>query len=138
MDLRMVGFRIREIRTNKNLTQEELAELADISVTHISALERGVKNANLSTFVAIANALQVSADTLLIDVIPYSISGVTNELLHEFSQYIVGRMGIPYRQRGISIISVVVDAHQNVISSLSGKLGMIDGISVKVTVSKTP
>ena len=59
MDLRMVGLRIREIRTNKNLTQEELAELADISVTHISALERGVKNANLSTFVAIANALQV-------------------------------------------------------------------------------
>lgn len=55
MDLRMVGLRIREIRTNKNLTQEELAELADISVTHISALERGVKNANLSTFVAIAN-----------------------------------------------------------------------------------
>ena len=62
----------------------------------------------------------------------------TNELLHEFSQYIVGRMGIPYRQRGISIISVVVDAPQNVISSLSGKLGMIDGISVKVTVSTTP
>ena len=62
----------------------------------------------------------------------------TNELLHEFSQYIVGRMGTPYRQRGISIISVVVDAPQNVISSLSGKLGMIDGISVKVTVSKTP
>ena len=62
----------------------------------------------------------------------------TNELLHEFSQYIVGRMGIPYRQRGNSIISVVVDAPQNVISSLSGKLGMIDGISVKVTVSKTP
>ena len=62
----------------------------------------------------------------------------TNVLLHEFSQYIVGRMGIPYRQRGISIISVVVDAPQNVISSLSGKLGMIDGISVKVTVSKTP
>ena len=65
-------------------------------------------------------------------------SAPTNELLHEFSQYIVGRMGIPYRQRGISIISVVVDAPQNVISSLSGKLGMIDGISVKVTVSKTP
>lgn len=83
MDLCMVGLRIREIRTNKNLTQEEVA---DISVTHISALERGVKNANLSTFVAIANALQVSADTLLIDVIPYSISGVTNELLHELKR----------------------------------------------------
>ena len=64
-------------------------------------------------------------------------SAPTNELLHDFSQYIVGRMGIPYRQRGIGIISVVVDAPQNVISSLSGKLGMIKGINVKVTVSKT-
>lgn len=61
----------------------------------------------------------------------------TNELLHEFSQYIIGRMGIPYRQRNIGIISVVIDAPQNVISSLSGKLGMIKGISVKVVVSKT-
>ncbi|WP_028829842.1 TM1266 family iron-only hydrogenase system putative regulator [Proteocatella sphenisci] len=64
-------------------------------------------------------------------------SAPTNDLLHEFSNYIVGRMGIPYRQRGIGIISVVVDAPQNVISSLSGKLGMIKGINVKVTVSKT-
>lgn len=61
----MVGFRIREIRTNKNLTQEELAELADISVTHISALERGVKNANLSTFVAIANQLMENRTYLI-------------------------------------------------------------------------
>ena len=45
MDLSMVGLRIREIRVSRNLTQEELAELANISVNHISALERGVKNA---------------------------------------------------------------------------------------------
>jgi len=64
-------------------------------------------------------------------------SSPTNDLLHEFSNYIVGRMGIPYRQRGIGIISVVLDAPQNVISSLSGKLGMVKGINVKVTVSKT-
>jgi len=61
----------------------------------------------------------------------------TNELLHEFYQYIIGRMGIPYRQKNIGIISVVIDAPQNVISSLSGKLGMIRGINVKVVVSKT-
>ena len=79
---------------------------------------------------------RIAVVSIIVEDMESSVS--TNELLHEFSQYIVGRMGIPYRQRGISIISVVVDAPQNVISSLSGKLGMIDGISVKVTVSKTP
>lgn len=59
-----------------------------------------------------------------------------NELLHEFRQYIVGRMGIPYRQRGVSIISVVIDAPQDVISSLSGKLGMQPGVSAKTLTAK--
>ena len=59
-----------------------------------------------------------------------------NDLLHEYRQYIVGRMGLPYRQRGVSIISVVIDAPQDVISSLSGKLGMIDKVSVKTVYSK--
>jgi putative iron-only hydrogenase system regulator len=60
-----------------------------------------------------------------------------NEILHEYGQYIVGRMGIPYKQKGVSIISVVVDAENNVISSLSGKLGMLDGINVKTVYSKS-
>ncbi len=59
-----------------------------------------------------------------------------NELLHEFRQYIVGRMGIPYRQRGVSIISVVIDAPQDIISSLSGKLGMQPGVSAKTLTAK--
>ncbi len=59
-----------------------------------------------------------------------------NRVLHDYSQYMVGRMGIPYRQQGVSIISVVVDAPADVTSSLSGKLGMIDGISVKTIYSK--
>lgn len=54
-----------------------------------------------------------------------------NELLHEFRNYIVGRMGIPYRQREVSIISVVLDAPGDVTSSLSGKLGMLKGVSAK-------
>lgn len=86
MDLSMVGLRIREIRVSRNLTQEELSELANISVNHISALERGVKNAKLSTFVAIANALQVSSEALLIDVIPYSLNGVVSELLEDLEK----------------------------------------------------
>ena len=59
-----------------------------------------------------------------------------NSILHEFGIYIVGRMGVPYHKRGISIISVVVDAPQDVISSLSGKLGMIPNVSTKTVYSK--
>lgn len=59
-----------------------------------------------------------------------------NLILHEYSQYIIGRMGIPYREKGISVISIVVDATNDVISSLSGKLGMIKGINVKTMYSK--
>lgn len=56
-----------------------------------------------------------------------------NELLHEYSDYIVGRLGIPYREKGVSIMSIVIDAEHDVISSLSGKLGMVKGINVKTT-----
>lgn len=64
----------------KNLTQEELAGLVNLSPTHVSVIERGLKVTKLDTFIAIANALDVSADTLLIDVVTHSVSGVTNEL----------------------------------------------------------
>lgn len=59
-----------------------------------------------------------------------------NHILHEYGDYIIGRMGIPYRCRGISIISVAVDAPMNIISSISGKLGMCKGLSVKTIYSK--
>ena len=54
-----------------------------------------------------------------------------NGLLHEYSDYIVGRMGIPYREKEMNIISIVLDAPQSVISALSGKLGMIPGVKSK-------
>ena len=54
-----------------------------------------------------------------------------NAVLHEYSQYILGRMGIPYRERGVSIISIAIDAPQDVINTLSGKLGKLPGISAK-------
>ena len=59
-----------------------------------------------------------------------------NDVLHEFAAHIVGRMGVPYPKRGISIISVIVDAPNPVISALAGKLGMIDGVTVKTLYSK--
>ena len=54
-----------------------------------------------------------------------------NGLLHEYSEYVIGRMGIPYREKRLNVISVVLDAPQNVVSALSGKLGMIPGVSSK-------
>lgn len=59
-----------------------------------------------------------------------------NHLLSEYGQYIIGRMGIPYREKGIHIISVAVDAPANVISALSGKLGMLPGVSTKTVYGK--
>ena len=58
-----------------------------------------------------------------------------NALLHEFGEYIIGRMGIPYRARSINIVSIAIDAPQNVISALSGKIGILPGISVKTAYS---
>lgn len=58
-----------------------------------------------------------------------------NNILHEYSQYIIGRMGVPYRQKGISIISIAIDAPQNVISTLSGRIGKLPDISVKTAFS---
>jgi putative iron-only hydrogenase system regulator len=58
-----------------------------------------------------------------------------NAILHEFGEYIIGRMGIPYRKRKISIISVALDAPQNTISSLAGKMGSLPGVSVKTAYS---
>lgn len=58
-----------------------------------------------------------------------------NQILHEYSTHIIGRMGIPYRQRGISVISLAVDAPQDAISALSGKLGRLEGVTAKTAYS---
>jgi len=58
-----------------------------------------------------------------------------NQLLHDYADYIIGRMGIPYKERSVNIISVAIDAPQDVISALSGKIGAIAGISVKAVYS---
>ena len=60
-----------------------------------------------------------------------------NELLHEYGEYIIGRMGLPYRERGISVISVAIDAPQDTISALAGKIGRLDGISSKTLYSNS-
>ena len=58
-----------------------------------------------------------------------------NSLLHDYGQYIIGRMGIPYREKKINIISIAIDAPQDTISTLTGKIGKINGVSVKTAYS---
>lgn len=60
-----------------------------------------------------------------------------NEILHQYGEYVIGRMGIPYRKKGINIISIVIDAPQDVISALSGKIGKLKNVSSKVAYSNT-
>ena len=74
----------------------------------------------------------------LIGIIVEDISAAEklNSLLHDYGQYIIGRMGLPYKEKNISIISVVIDAEADIISTLAGKLGMVKGISVKTIYSK--
>ena len=59
-----------------------------------------------------------------------------NQILHKYGSYIIGRMGIPHKERGVNIISIAIDAPQNEISSLSGKLGMLEGVTAKAVYSK--
>ncbi len=60
---------------------------------------------------------------------------VINQLLHEYGEFIIGRMGIPYRKRNINIISIALDAPQNTVAALAGKLGALRGVSVKTAYS---
>ncbi len=87
---------------------------------------RGAKGGQMETRVAIIGIIVENPD---------SVSQI-NDILHEVRDYVVGRMGIPYRERNISIISVVVDAPESLISSVSGKIGMLEGVSAKITYSR--
>lgn len=61
-----------------------------------------------------------------------------NQLLHDAREYIIGRMGIPHRERGLNIISIVLDAPEDVVSALAGKVGMLPGVTAKAVYSKLP
>jgi len=58
-----------------------------------------------------------------------------NSILHDYGDHIIGRMGIPYREKNLNIMSIVIDASQNVISEFTGKIGKLDGVSVKTAYS---
>jgi transcriptional regulator with XRE-family HTH domain len=86
MDLQAIGARIKATREAKGMTQEDFAAALDLSRNHISVIERGVKAPKLETFVAIANVLGVSADSLLFDVIDHASDSVSSELLDSVSK----------------------------------------------------
>lgn len=80
----------------------------------------------METRIAIIGIIVEDADT----------TGKVNELLHGCSEYIIGRMGIPYREAGVSIICIALDAPQNMINTLAGEIGRIPGVSTKTIYSQ--
>ena len=66
----------------------------------------------------------------------FSATEKVNSVLHEFRDYIIGRQGIPYKEKGVCLISIAIDAPIEVLNGLSGKLGMIDGVKSKVLTAK--
>jgi transcriptional regulator with XRE-family HTH domain len=86
MDLKAVGQRIQLARIDKKLTQEQLADRVGLTPSHISIIERGEKATKIDNFVAIANELEVSADSLLVDVLTNSVESVENELWEIISE----------------------------------------------------
>lgn len=59
-----------------------------------------------------------------------------NSILHEYSEYILGRMGIPYKAKNVNLISIAIDAPQDVVNTLTGNIGKLDGVTAKATYSK--
>ena len=104
MDQIAIGARIKAARERVHLTQEQLAEIIDISPTHMSVIERGVKTPKLDTFVRIANALGVSTDALLQDV----VVPVNDSIMAELSARI-GRMPQKDQERTLNAIRALTE-----------------------------
>ena len=104
MDQVAIGARIKAARERVHLTQEQLAEIIDISPTHMSVIERGVKTPKLDTFVRIANALGVSTDALLQDV----VVPVNASIMAELSARI-GRMSQKDQERILNAIRALTE-----------------------------
>lgn len=86
MEWKVVGARIKEARESRHWTQDQLAEKVGLSATHISVIERGVKAPKLETFIEIANALNVTADSLLLDVLNTSLQITASELSEQIKR----------------------------------------------------
>ena len=92
---------------------------------------------NAEKVVSSCAAIEMDTRVAVISIIVENPEAIVtlNDLLHEAGNYIIGRMGIPYREKGINIISIAIDAPQDMISSLSGKIGRLNGVSAKTAYS---
>lgn len=106
MNLKPIGIQIKRAREKKHLTQEQLAEMVNLSTTHISVIERGIKAPKLETFVDIANALDVTSDVLLTDILKESlqVTSVSNELAEK-----IKNVSIKEQKKILKIVQVLVD-----------------------------
>ena len=104
MDMIAIGSKIKEARERAHLTQEELAEIIDISPTHMSVIERGVKTPKLDTFVKIVKALNLSADALLLD----GMDQVNDSIVAELSVRL-GRLSDEDRNRILNAIRALTE-----------------------------
>ena len=103
MDNRQIGHRIKEIRESRGYTQEQLAEKLNLSVQHISVIERGVKSPRLDTFIKIANILEINADYLLKDVLQVSSQLTSNELYD-----MLGQVPEKEKRRILEVVRVLI------------------------------
>ena len=103
MDNKLIGHRIKEIRENRGYTQEQLAEKLNLSVQHISVIERGVKAPRLDTFIKIANILEINADYLLKDVLRVSSQLTSNELYD-----LLGQVSEKEKRRILEVVQVLI------------------------------
>ena len=108
MNLKAVGRRFKAARERKHLTQEQLAEIVDLSPMHVSVIERGVKPPKLETFVALANALEVSADELLQDTVDHAMESNASEIAT-----LIQSLPRQDQQKLLSAIRAYVDAANN-------------------------
>ena len=104
MDMIAIGSKIKEARERAHLTQEELAEIIDISPTHMSVIERGVKTPKLDTFVKIVKALNLSADALLLD----GMDQVNDSIVAELSMRL-GRLTDENQNRILNAIRALTE-----------------------------
>ncbi len=104
MDAKAVGTRIKKAREAANLTQEQLAEMVGLSSSHISVVERGVKAPRLETFVEIVNALGVTADSLLIDVLDHAMEISASELSEQ-----IKRLSPKAQEKTLKVVQVLVE-----------------------------
>ena len=106
MNYKSIGLRIRKAREAKGLTQEQLADMTNLSVPHMSVIERGAKLPRMDTFIEIANALNVTADSLLLDVLNTSSQIMASEL-----SVTIEKMPVKEQKKILSIIQILTDGN---------------------------